>query len=204
LKEVRYYEHFPPCFHTYIYSNKSHTHTNTTAKVSHPDVRKETDEDAIAFQVLKEAYDVLSDDSKRARYDSKLKAAYSTGQAPKSLSERDRESRSIRESAQSMRKEKAEANAAMPMWYVGQTAEKPTNHQVYYYKQTVAAERAFDISHSRSMRSHKIVPMSRGRSLLWVASPLFVVGVWVYNYANWGSGKEKDPYAKFRKKRERN
>ena len=99
-----------------------------------------------------------------------------------------------------MRKEKADADAAMPMWYVGQTAEKPSNHQIYYYKQTVAAERAFDISHARSIRSHKIVPMSRGRSLLWVASPLFVIGVWVYNYTNWGSEKEKDPYAKFRKK----
>ena len=157
-------------------------------------------ENLISFGVLKEAYDVLSDDSKRARYDSKLKAAYSAGRAPKSLQDRERESRAIRENAQSMRKEKAEADAAMPMWYVGQTAEKPSNHQIYYYKQTVAAERAFDISHSRATRSHKIVPMSRGRSLLWVASPLFVIGVWVYNYTNWGSGKEKDPYAKFRKK----
>lgn len=191
------------------------------AKIYHPDAlrrremsneaegaQKDPDDDVvvpgITFEMLREAYDVLSAPDRRSHYDYTLKEAYAQGKPPPSLTSRvpkDDVARSLQSQSSKMRKKFTEKEA-MPMWYVGQ--ERPSNHQVYYYKQTVAAEKAWDTNHTRQLRRHKIVPMSRGRSLLWVTTPLFVAGIWIYNYSSWGTetSKGKDPYKQFRRVRQ--
>jgi len=177
------------------------------AKVYHPDVRRDNVENTgdsvsipgMSFEMLKEAYDVLSDPIRRSSYDMTLKNAYADGRPPNSefLSSPKKSASTLQAQSKEMRKKYAkEKSDALPMWYVGQ--EKPSQHQVYYYKKTVAAERAFDSNHSRQARQHKIIPISRARSLIWVASPLVVAGIWLYNYSSWGKQREKDPFEKFR------
>ena len=104
----------------------------------------------MSFEVLKEAYDTLSDADRRATYDMSLKDVFAHGRDSSSMARRRaedfRSAKSIQEAAVEM-KTRYEKNSggnkeAMPMWYVGQQA--PSQHQVYYYKQSVAAERAFD------------------------------------------------------------
>ena len=119
------------------------------AKILHPDVRlQEAESDGVtgSFEALREAYDVLSDANKRGNYDSQLKEAFMDGRAPPSHSapiRREHESiKAYQENAEKLKMRHSEQGKAMPMWYVGQ--EKPSEHQVYYYKQGVAMERNLD------------------------------------------------------------
>jgi len=167
------------------------------AKVLHPDVRDTQSAASInepSFNALRDAYEILSDMGKRASYDRTFK----DGIAQPTMSQPSFEQSEVAMKLQNKKKDKA-----MPMWYVGQS--KPTQHQVYYYKQTVAAERAWDNAYNKASRTHKIIPLSRSRSLLYIAAPALVFGIWGINYLLWHETrtKDEDPHAMFRKKLEK-
>ena len=87
-------------------------------------------------------------------------------------------------------------------WYVGQ--EAPNRHQVYFYHKTTSAERAFDAQLAKAGATHKIQPMSRSRSLLWVMTPVILLGLWGFNafvMNKRNRGQSEDPFAKFRKEK---
>eukprot|EP00591_Stephanopyxis_turris_P010077 CAMPEP_0195512434 /NCGR_PEP_ID=MMETSP0794_2-20130614/4388_1 /TAXON_ID=515487 /ORGANISM="Stephanopyxis turris, Strain CCMP 815" /LENGTH=219 /DNA_ID=CAMNT_0040640211 /DNA_START=104 /DNA_END=763 /DNA_ORIENTATION=- len=158
------------------------------AKTCHPDVldtsklsKAEFAERTTEFQALNEAFAVLSSDILRRQYDRKVNAG-----GPGAVHDFDADFDGLPQQHVSM-SEASERGTQfvekdtnqISQWYVGQKAM--TKDQIFFYKRLEKYEKKHALEESKAARHIKIKPLSRGRSLIWLGTPLFLAGIWGYN-----------------------
>eukprot|EP00750_Incisomonas_marina_P017599 INCI2262.1.p1 GENE.INCI2262.1~~INCI2262.1.p1 ORF type:complete len:237 (+),score=46.37 INCI2262.1:104-814(+) len=160
------------------------------AKTCHPDT---LDADALTdaefaarteqFQNLNEAFSVLTNSLLRRQYDRKLAASdpafagheFGSGVEDNAPDQHMTLSDATDRGSQFVEKD----TNKISQWYVGQKAM--SKQQVYFYKRLEKLERANALHEAHTRKHVRIKPMSRGRSLVWFATPALLLGLWGYN-----------------------
>eukprot|EP00941_MAST-03F_sp_MAST-3F-sp1_P005575 g5575.t1 len=171
----------------------------------------------LAIKVLNEAYDILSNAQSRSEYDNFMKTTEfdkKTGRRLRSaggMKGRDGVSEMSDFGVQDLRDQymsKHKTEKAVAQWYVGQ--RNVTDHQLFFHTRHKRIEKQFDRAQQLADKSYRYRSMSRGRSLLLLATPVVVAAIWASNLLiankhneNRGTGKGYDSSAfdEFKKKK---
>jgi curved DNA-binding protein CbpA len=174
----------------------------------------------MAIKILNEAHDILSKAQSRAEYDRFMATATfdeATGRrvggragGARTMTREDVEAQSDF-GVQQLREEylaKHKTSKAINQWFVGQ--REVTDHQMYFNVRHKRLEKEFDRRKEIQDRGYKYKPISRARSMLWLASPFLVAGLW--GFGVWrarrtdqargsGTGYNSTAFDEFKKKK---